>query len=214
MADGTGTQDSIRSNNIILAIPNESIMDTTSKELDNQLSFNFSNINSTTVKLSLSVYGNDIRIRSPFKMGNVYSFLFCNGHPRIILGPQCKLYRVIILDYMSIFLFLMVNLTNAGLILFVHKELSFLFRIIGLAIYITQIISQVTCTLINPGIPHRNNYVSDGVMHSIYQQIKYNNYKFDKYRVCKICNIIVTVEQNITHCEDCNICVEGIYIYE
>ncbi len=72
-----------------------------------------------------------------------------------------------------------------------------------------QIISQLVCTILNPGIPNRNNYVSDGVMHSIYQQVKYNNYKFDKYRVCKICNIIVTVDQDITHCEDCNICVEG-----
>ena len=72
-------------------------------------------------------------------------------------------------------------------------------------------LSQITCTIINPGIPHRNNYVSDGVMLSIYQQVKQNNYKFDKYRVCKICNILVNVEQNITHCEDCNICVESIY---
>lgn len=41
-------------------------------------------------KLVLTVYGNDLRIKQPSKLGNVYSFLFINGNPLIILGPQCK----------------------------------------------------------------------------------------------------------------------------
>lgn len=113
------------------------------------------------------------------------------------------------IDFMSIILFVIINLVNAMLIFFVYKELYVILKLIGVSIYIIQVFSQVTCTLINPGIPHRNNYVSDSIMHTIYQNIKYNNYKFDKYRVCKICNILVSVEQDVTHCEECNICVEG-----
>jgi hypothetical protein len=110
---------------------------------------------------------------------------------------------------MSIFLFLIVNLINALSVVYIYPELVNIMKFIGVAVYVIQVTSQVMCTIINPGIPHRNNYVSDGVMHSIYQQVKYNNYKFDKYRVCKICNIIVGSEQDIQHCEDCNICVES-----
>jgi hypothetical protein len=43
-----------------------------------------------STKVVLSVYGNDLRIKQPSKLGNVYSFLFVNGDPLIILGPQCK----------------------------------------------------------------------------------------------------------------------------
>jgi hypothetical protein len=41
-------------------------------------------------KLVLTVYGNDLRNKYPNKIGNVFSFLFVNGDPMIILGPQCK----------------------------------------------------------------------------------------------------------------------------
>ncbi len=110
---------------------------------------------------------------------------------------------------MSIILFVIINFLNALLIYFVYQELYFLLKYAGLMIYVIQVFSQISCTLINPGIPHRNNYVSDSIMHTIYQNIKHNNTKFDKYRVCKRCNILVTLEQQVTHCEDCNICVEG-----
>jgi hypothetical protein len=110
---------------------------------------------------------------------------------------------------MSIILFVIINFLNALLISFVYQELYFILKYVGLMIYVVQVISQVLCTMINPGIPHRNNYVSDSIMHTIYQNIKHNDYKFDKYRVCKRCNILVMVEQQVTHCEDCNICVEG-----
>jgi hypothetical protein len=156
--------------------------------------------NSSETKLILSVYGNDLRNKYPTRMGGVFSFIFFHGNPLIILGPQY---------YMSILLFVIVNLINALLIRFVYEEIYFLLKYIGLLIYILQVLSQIHCTLANPGIPHRNNYVSDTVMHTIYQSVKCNQLKFDKYRVCKRCNILVTSDQRVTHCEECNICVEG-----
>ena len=111
---------------------------------------------------------------------------------------------------MSIILFIIINIFNTILIMGVYPQLHYLIEYIGLVVYILQTFSHFYTTLINPGIPHRNNYVSDSIMHTIYQNIKYHNYKFDKYRVCKMCNILVTADQQVTHCEDCNICVEGI----
>ena len=87
-------EDTMRSHdsNSGMAIPSDSIMDITAKEYeDNQISFNIGNVNTTTVKISLSVYGNDLRIKYPFKMGNVFSLLFYHGNPKIIIGPQCKI---------------------------------------------------------------------------------------------------------------------------
>jgi hypothetical protein len=40
-------------------------------------------------KFVLSVYGNDLRIKFPSKMGSVYSFIFIGGNPLVIIGPQC-----------------------------------------------------------------------------------------------------------------------------
>lgn len=42
-------------------------------------------------QLSICVYGNDLRIKNPLRMGNVITFLFVNGHPSIALGPQCNI---------------------------------------------------------------------------------------------------------------------------
>jgi hypothetical protein len=89
-----------------------------------------------------------------------------------------------------------------------------MFRFIGICLYIVQTSSQLYTSLINPGIPHRNNYLSEAVMETMYKNHRLNNVKFDKYRLCRNCNILVNLEQNITHCEDCNICVAGIFNYK
>lgn len=114
---------------------------------------------------------------------------------------------------MSILLFAIINTFNLLLLFFVYPKLGDIMKWVGIVIYVLQVTSQVLTTIINPGIPHRNNYVSDGVMETIHQHMKENNMKFDKYRVCKGCNILVNIDQNVTHCEDCDICVEGRYKY-
>lgn len=110
---------------------------------------------------------------------------------------------------MSLILFLVVNVFNSLLLIFVYPKFHYLVKYTGMLIYFLQVLSQTYTTLRNPGIPHRNNYVSDTIMHTIYQNIRYNNYKFDKYRICKACNILVNTDQKVTHCEECNICYEG-----
>jgi hypothetical protein len=41
--------------------------------------------------------------------------------------------------------------------------------------------------------------------------MKENNIKkFDKYKVCSTCNILVFADENVTHCKECEICVEEL----
>lgn len=112
---------------------------------------------------------------------------------------------------MSLILFSIINIINLLLLLLVFPRIYYIIKYIGEILFILQVFSQLYTTIINPGIPHRNNYVSDSIMLTIYKHVKEGNYRFDKYRVCKRCNILVTTDQEVTHCEDCNICVEGIY---
>ena len=36
------------------------------------------------------LFGNDIKIINPKKIGNVYAFLYFKDYPLIIIGPDCK----------------------------------------------------------------------------------------------------------------------------
>ncbi len=85
--------ETIRSTNRPMTIPGDSMCEMKDDMHDNQLSLNISSVSSSSsnVKLSLTVYGNDLRIKNPYKLGNVYSFLFINGNPKVILGPQCNI---------------------------------------------------------------------------------------------------------------------------
>jgi hypothetical protein len=38
---------------------------------------------------SIFVFGNDIRIKSPFRVGNAYTFCFINRKPLFMIGPNC-----------------------------------------------------------------------------------------------------------------------------
>ena len=110
---------------------------------------------------------------------------------------------------MSIILFLAINVFNTFLILVIYPNTHYLVKYIGNTIYVLQVISQIYTTIINPGIPHRNNYISEDVMETIYQNMKMNDVNLEKYRVCRQCNILVMTEQKITHCEECDICISG-----
>lgn len=40
---------------------------------------------------SACVYGNDLRVKNPCKMGGLFTLLFYRDQPLICIGPQCKL---------------------------------------------------------------------------------------------------------------------------
>lgn len=110
---------------------------------------------------------------------------------------------------MSLVLMAITNAVNFLFIFLIYPKIHFAFKYIGLSIFIIQTLSQIFTMLINPGIPNKNNYISDSVMQIIYQNMKLSGLTFDKYRICKICNILVSKEDSVIHCDDCNICVKG-----
>jgi hypothetical protein len=77
---------------------------------------------------------------------------------------------------------------------------------LGLIVYLTQVISHTLTSIINPGIPSRENFISNYVKQKSFD-IKAT--KESGYKICGICNIIVHERKNVSHCEDCDICVEG-----
>ncbi len=78
------------------------------------------------------------------------------------------------------------------------KENYLFIKIVYVLNYLIFMISYLTTMLINPGIPERK-YYSD--------YIKNKNIINDNWRCCYKCNIIVPKEYNISHCDDCDICV-------
>jgi hypothetical protein len=69
--------------------------------VDNQITFgNTSRVttdenNTTTSEIKqeekIIVYGNDLKIQKPSKMGNCFTYWYINGQPRIVIGPQCTI---------------------------------------------------------------------------------------------------------------------------
>jgi len=113
---------------------------------------------------------------------------------------------------MSVLLLAITNAINFLFIYLIYPKIYFVLKYIGLGIFIVQNLSQIYTSLINPGVPHKNNYISDSVMQIIYKNMKLSGVSFNKYRVCKICNILVNKDDYVIHCDECNICVEGILL--
>lgn len=68
-----------------------------------------------------------------------------------------------------------------------------------------QALSHLLTALINPGIPTRKN--------SMQEFVKVNKIDLSKnnpdLKICRLCNIIVHKDDNVSHCEDCDICILG-----
>ena len=101
---------------------------------------------------------------------------------------------------------------NIFMSILVYPNIHSAFRYLGLIIYLIQILSHIFTSIINPGIPHRNNYISESVMEILYNSMKLSELNFRKYKICKICNILVNSEDHVVHCEDCGVCIKSKYI--
>lgn len=77
--------------------------------------------------------------------------------------------------------------------------------------FFAQICSHSGTTLANPGIPHKNYYLSEEVidyLKSVGTEIKKTQFEF--YKICRTCNILITWEHKVNHCDICGICILGI----
>ena len=110
---------------------------------------------------------------------------------------------------MSLLLLALTNTANFLFIFFIYPNIYIGFKYFGISIFLIQVMIHLYTMLINPGIPNKNNYISENVLQIIYMNMKMSGMTFDKYRTCKICNILVNKEDGVIHCDDCNICVKG-----
>ena len=52
-------------------------------------SISFVSTTSENTRISISVYGNDIKVQNPFKIGKCFSLIYFKGLPIITFGPEC-----------------------------------------------------------------------------------------------------------------------------
>lgn len=183
---------------------NNSVNDSMSNE------YSFSNLLARNKKLIVKVYGNDIKIKSPFQLGKVYSLCYIHNIPLIIIGPECKIIEII-KGIIACMVFLGMNGGFFLIITLAFEKLHVLLRILGLFLYLIYFLSHIYSLLINPGIPNRKNYITDDVIQVIAKNIDYNKNLLKNYRKCDLCNILVQAKRNVGHCDKCEICVEGMF---
>jgi hypothetical protein len=70
-------------------------------------------------------------------------------------------------------------------------------------IYITQVFSYSYTFLVNPGIPRKSTSLQDS---------NPNKLKTG-YRFCNQCRLLTKIDDNTNHCDDCNVCIEGIVYF-
>lgn len=65
---------------------------TSSRNLNNNSnnSISFVSTSSENTRIAISVYGNDIKMDNPIKIGKCFSFMYFKGFPIITLGPECN----------------------------------------------------------------------------------------------------------------------------
>ena len=122
------------------------------------------------------------------KLGNTITFFGDkNASPLIVIGPHWPMYFcccTIVTIFFSLFF------KN----FWIH--INIIFKIMGIITFLTFFISYSYTSLINPGIP---KYDENAILGK----------PRENYRYCAICCIWINIEENTSHCFDCNICYEG-----
>ena len=115
-----------------------------------------------------------------------HPFLFINGEPLIIIGPETQ-YYVWIFSFVSLF----------SIIIYSLKKSNILIKILFIFGYLFFAITYTILLLINPGFPKNKNKVDPLMLQTHYQQ-------------CKDCNSISLKQSGklTIHCEKCKICIE------
>ena len=122
------------------------------------------------------------------KIGNSFSFFGNkNGDPLIIIGPNWHFYICFSFTMSALYFFVFVNFWNF---------ITYTPKLIGIIIYLIFFISYTYTFLINPGYPKHDIDSRRGEPRNI-------------FTYCRICKIWVNQQKNTSHCEICNICIEG-----
>ena len=123
------------------------------------------------------------------RLGNTFAFFGdIYGDPKIIIGPHWPLFVLVVF-------FISYGIS------YIYNRFEQLFniylKIIGIIIYLIFLISYTYTVLINPGFPKHD-------IDSITGEPR------KKFYYCNICKLWANKEKKTMHCNDCNICIEGI----
>lgn len=156
-----------------------------------------------------NIYGKPKSIEKPKKLGRVLTFLYYKGEPLLTIGPHCNYSFKFILDKFLITLLLFINSIQFLLSYFLYPNISLPLIVIGYSCYILLNGSLLFTALINPGIPPIKKVLN------IYEKFNDQTTKIDSklFQICKDCNIIVFKKFGVYHCEECNLCCEGINMF-
>ena len=152
------------------------------------------------IKIEGKIFGNSIYKKHPFKCGNVYCLFYKENEPLITLGPQFHL---------SLLIIVIVNLTNIFALLFIYKKLHYFFNLPGLIFYLFQSYSHLYTMLTNPGIPKKKWFFHENLIKKFTKEPYFNTqFNFEKFQICRKCNLLIDRNLNVVHCDICNICCE------
>jgi len=81
---------------------------------------------------------------------------------------------------------------------FLWNDLNPIIKMFGLMIWFAQFSSYTYTFLINPGVPAFNFRLDSNEIP-----------KLTNYRICNVCHIVMNLDENVEHCDDCGVCIEG-----
>ena len=117
----------------------------------------------------------------------LFVFLDKYENPLLIIGPHWPLY-ICFCGIISIIM-LTVYIT-------IWKDIGLVMRIIGSICYWTYFISYSHCSLYNPGYPKNDMGRNFG-------------FPREEYYFCNLCQFYVKNSNYVSHCTDCDICIEN-----
>jgi hypothetical protein len=144
------------------------------------------------------IYGTNYEnIEKTLKLGNTYNFFYINDYSLCSIGPN-YFYPLIL------FIFNLIIYEELLLIIIKNKEAKLLIFLFKFS-YLNYIFSHLIIFFLNPGIPSKN-YI-DKIINEYYKIKEFNNLDLNiKLKICKNCNLITKIKDNIKHCKICGIC--------
>jgi palmitoyltransferase ZDHHC9/14/18/palmitoyltransferase len=117
----------------------------------------------------------------------LFVFLDKFENPLIIIGPHWPMY----ICFCGI-----ISLIMLAIYITLWKDIGLVMRIIGIICYWTYFISYSHCSLCNPGYPKNDIGRNFG-------------YPREEYYFCNFCQFYVKNSNYVSHCTDCDICIEN-----
>ncbi len=143
------------------------------------------------------IYGTNYEdIKNSLKLGKTINFFYIFDYCLCSIGPNYFYPLILFIINLLIYDVLLLILKNKE-----AKLLIFLFKFS----YLNYIFSHLIIFFLNPGIPSKN-YI-DKIINEYYKIKEFNNLDLNiKLKICKNCNLITKIKDNIKHCKICGIC--------